>query len=363
MLKKKVLWLTHEANVSGANIALLEYVDALKDSYEFHFILPHEGNMATAFKERQFVFSVIHQYGWAVSLLHPIVKNKLKVFVRSSAAIFKTCLLIIKIRPYAIFTNTQIPFTASVAAWITRKPHVWWLHEFGEEDFGFTIGFGKKERAFRWMQKSKLIIANSKAILNKFKTLLPTTNNTCIYQPISVNEFSNSGIKLASYLMFGQLVASKGHLEVLQALKKSNYTSNEMLLHIIGPCEDKDYLTLLSDYIKKNDLVNNVKIETGFFIKENVMPKYQYLIVGSKAEAFGRVIVEANKMGLKVIARNSGGAAELINETNGLLFKTENELISIFNNEIKMPTTEIKFVYNEQDEIEKLKGYLDSINE
>jgi glycosyltransferase involved in cell wall biosynthesis len=363
VVKKKVLWLAHEANVSGANIALLEYVDALKDEYEFHFILPHNGNMEIAFKERRMGFSVIHQYGWAISFLNPIVKNKLKIFVRSCMAIFKTCLLVVKLKPHFIFTNTQIPFAACVAARLMKKPHVWWLHEFGEEDFGFTIGFGKRERGLRWMQKSKLIIANSKAILNKFKTLLPTANIKCIYQPISVNEFSNSGIKLAPYLMFGQLIASKGHLEVLQALNKSNHNSNEMWLHIIGPCEDKEYLALLNDYIDKNRLVKKVKIETGFFIKENIMPKYEYLIVGSKAEAFGRVIVEANKMGLKVIAKNNGGATELMNETNGLLFNSVDDLVAIFNKEIVMPNAKIRFTYNEKDEIKKLKESLDFINE
>lgn len=361
--KKKILWLAHESNLSGANIALLEYIDVLKDKYDFHCILPHKGNMAKAFKERHIEFTVIHQYGWAVPFLNAKVKKKLSIFIRSSIAIIKTCVLIVRLRPHFIFTNTQIPFTASIAAWLSRKPHVWWLHEFGEEDFGFTIGFGKKEKALRWMRKSKLIIANSNAILNKFTSLLPATNIACIYQPITVNHFSYSAVKLAPYLMFGQLVSSKGHLNVLEAINRSKHSNNELILSIMGPCEDIEYLNMLKNYIEKNDLINNVKIELGFFVKEQVMPYYQYLIVGSNSEAFGRVIVEANKMGLKVIAKNNGGATELINETNGLLFNSVEELVSIFNCDIRMPVTEIEFVYNEQDEIQKLGKYLDNIYE
>src|SRR5689334_18271928 len=63
--KQKIVWVAHEGNKSGANVALLEYVAALKDVYDFHIILPHEGNMISALTNRRIPYSIIRQYGWA----------------------------------------------------------------------------------------------------------------------------------------------------------------------------------------------------------------------------------------------------------------------------------------------------------
>jgi glycosyltransferase involved in cell wall biosynthesis len=361
--KNKIIWLAHEANISGANIAMLEYADFLKNDYYFHFILPHDGNMIKIINEKGFSSSIIAQYNWAVPLHSPIQKNKFKILLRSIIAIFKTCILIIKEKPIMVFTNTQVPFTASIASHILKKPHVWWLHEYGEESFGFVIGFGNKAKAFFWMQKSKLIVASSKAILEKFKGYMPNANFETIYQPVTIKDFSVSDNKLSPYIMFGQLIESKGHLDVLSALRQSNIDKTKIQLHIIGPCEDDIYLKTLQNFISNNGLSATVKIEVGFYEKEKILPKYNCLILASYYEGFGRVIMEASKMGLKAIVnKNSGGAPELINETNGILYNSETDLIDIFNGVHLFKDCKNESVYNENEEITKLKKYLSEVH-
>jgi glycosyltransferase involved in cell wall biosynthesis len=88
------------------------------------------------------------------------------------------------------------------------------------------------------------------------------------------------------------------------------------------------------------------------------MPFYEVLIVASRSEAFGRVIVEAHKAGLQVVVKNSGGAPELVNETNGLLYSTEEELVLILAGEKKIPEGPSLMNYNEESEIKKLKNQL-----
>lgn len=85
------------------------------------------------------------------------------------------------------------------------------------------------------------------------------------------------------------------------------------------------------------------------------------LIVASNAEAFGRVIIEANKSGLHVLMRNSGGAAELINESNGLLFNNQSELAAALCGERNYPDTAIRSNYNEIAELKKLTQLLTRI--
>jgi glycosyltransferase involved in cell wall biosynthesis len=362
--KSLIVWQAHEANVSGANIALIEYVKAYKENYTFHIILPHSGSMCKALNELSVSYSIIPQYGWAGTQSLPLIQ-KLRFYLRSYLAVEQTKKLIKRLDPAFVFTNTLVPFVAAKAAYAQRVPHVWWIHEFGEEDFGFSIGFGNKEKAYSKMQQwSKLIICNSKAVAAKYQQLMPGANIHVNYQPVSWNK-SLVGItssKKGKFLLFGQIAPSKGHLEVIEAMaliKKQNKQLST--LFIIGPCENQIYYQQLLAKIEDAQLQEWVKIETGFFTKEEVLPQFEALIVASKAEAFGRVIIEAGKAGLKVVVKNNGGAPELINKTNGVLYQSIDELAAVLSGETPLPSDVIVQQYDEANELQKLKEALDKL--
>lgn len=359
--KKKILWQTHEAIVSGANIAMLEYMDALTKEFSFFIILPHGGSMQQALEKRGVPYAIIYQYGWTNVYPWWNITKWMKVLIRSVAAVWQVKQLLKKEKPALVSTNTLVPFIASIAAWLRNIPHVWWIHEFGKEDFGFTTGWGNEIASLRWMQRSsKLIIGNSLAITRKFQQLMPAANIATVYQPVSWESTAAfSGTKDARFLMFGQIVSSKGHKEVLEAMIHLKQKGKSVpTLHIKGPNEVKTYLAELQNIVQENDLQQYVKIEAGYFKKEEVMPRYEILIVASQAEAFGRVIVEANKAGMRVLVRNSGGAPELINETNGLLFANQSELEVALCCERAFPDTAMRSNYNEAEQIKTLTELL-----
>ncbi len=353
----KILWLAHESNLSGANIAMLEYIDALRYQFSFFIILPHEGNMQKELDQRNVSYKIVYQYGWIN--IHPWwhIYKWIKVLLRSILAVLQTIKLISSEKPNIVSTNTLVPFTASIAAFFKKVPHVWWIHEYGKEDFGFSIGWGFESISLKWINySSKLIIANSNSILSKFSKLLSNANITSIYQPVTwrVNG-ADLKIKKSRFLMFGQLVESKGHRDVLKAMLDNRDKGKHLYsLDIKGPCVVDSYLAELQYFIKQNELDKFVNIDAGYFEKEQIIPQYEVVIVASKSEAFGRVIVEANKAGLYVLVRDSGGAPELINETNGHLFSNQNELALALSGDLKFPTSEIKINYTEDAEIKKL---------
>ena len=355
--KKKILWQTHEAIVSGANIAMLEYLDALADVFCFYIILPHTGNMQQALEQRAIPYTIIHQYGWTNVYPWWHFGKWTKVLLRSMTAVWQTKHLIKEEKPALVCSNTLVPFTASIASYLQHIPHVWWIHEFGKEDFGFTTGWGHEKPSLWWMQKSsKLIIGNSKAVSTKFQQLMPKSTIETIYQPVTWRATESTvTTKQVRFLMFGQLIASKGHKDVLQAMLANKLAGKPLhTLHIKGPCEIKSYLAELQEILELNDLQEYVQIEVGYFKKETIMPQYEVLIVASNSEAFGRVIVEANKAGLRVLARNSGGAPELINECNGLLFNSQIELAEALCGEKTFSNTAIRSNYKEVAEIQTL---------
>ncbi|TWI81403.1 glycosyltransferase involved in cell wall biosynthesis [Lacibacter cauensis] len=361
--KPLIVWQAHEGNLSGANIAMLEYIDALHATYRSHVILPHEGSMRKALAERNVPVTIIPQYGWAEIIPAGSYVKRIKRFIRTRIAVKAIEELLQQAKAAFVCTNTLVPFVAAKAAYKLGLPHVWWIHEYGEEDFGFSIGNGNASNAYANMQQwSKLIICNSDAVTKKFRTLLPAVQVERIYQPVSwrVRALQNAATE-AEYLMFGQIVASKGHPEVLEAMALSAKEGHRVQLHIKGPCEDPVYIKRLHQLIAMHGLTEQVKIETGFFVKEEEMPKYKVLLIASRSEAFGRVIVEANKAGLRVVVKNSGGAPELVNETNGLLYTTTGELSAIFSRKTMLPNTGIRFNYNEATELQRLHHLLSSI--
>ncbi|MEJ8842215.1 glycosyltransferase family 4 protein [Lacibacter sp. H375] len=361
--KPLIVWQAHEGNSSGANIALLEYIDVLSAEYRFHVLLPHNGSMEDALAKRSIACSIVPQYGWAGETKGSLLLQ-LKRFVRTAVAVQQVKELLKHLRPAFVFTNTLIPFASAKAAYKMNVPHVWWIHEFGKEDFGFRIGWGNDDEAYKKMTNwSKLVICNSNAVMDKFKPLLPAVQVERIYQPVSWKQDVSivTKKKIATYLMFGQITESKGHEEVLGAILEAKKRMVHVSLHIKGPCESKAYLLRLQNFIEANSLGRQVQIETGYFVKEEVMPLYEVLIVASRSEAFGRVIVEANKAGLSVLVKNSGGAPELVNNSNGLLYNSKEELCSIFMSKQWVARYPIQINYAEREETERLKQLLAAI--
>lgn len=363
MFKNRMLWISHDSNITGANIAMIEFISALENEYDHFIVLPHHGNMQQYLNAKGLPNMVIHQYGWANKLSWWKILLNFKILFRSLIALYKLNKCISYFKPNIISTNTIVPFIGSICSKIKKIKHVWWVHEFGKEDFGFSIGWGFEKYAIFWMNySSKLIICNSNATLNKFKIANQLYKIHKIYQPVSWNPLSEPYEKIADFIMFGQIISSKGHLEVLRVLaecKKKNKTLPT--LHIKGPCNDLKYLNNLKIFIKENHLEKNVMIYDKHFTKEKELPKYKSLIMSSSCEAFGRVIIEAIKAGLYVIVKDIGGGRELVNETNGIVYANKAELENILTNSLPLMQKNINLNYDENNEIKKLKFLLHSI--
>ena len=365
MNKTCVLWVSHEGNVSGANIAMLEFILKLNSYYEFIIIIPSLGSFCDLLKKNNIKYLLIASYSWGLPSKPIIGFNTIKILVRTIIAIFKLCTYVFKFKINIIFTNTELPVIGAIAAKLTGKKHIWWIHEFGSEHFGYKIGWGNQKLAYKIMDiTTDLIICMSDALSDKYKTRV-NTKVIRIYQPVSWPLLDNNNItKLGKYLIFGQISRSKGHLEVLKVLKVyiqefPNQAGN--ILQIAGPCNDPEYLQELLDFIELNFLNNTVIINVGFVSKQAIIPKFDVLILASNWEGFGRVIIEANKAGLKVIVKNSGGAPELINYSNGIIYNDDNDLLNILRTDLKHNHTPIKLVYDENDEIIRLLNSLSLI--
>lgn len=166
-----------------------------------------------------------------------------------------------------------------------------------------------------------------------------------VYIPNSIpKEFFEKNRKIGSGILFLGRIAEIKNLETLiKSIKKIK--NKNLKLDIIGPINEgyKQQLVILINYL---DLKNKVRFLPAIYdlkTKINKIDKYNILVLPSKYESFGFVILEAMARGKIVISSKTNGGKEIIEDKkNGFLFNIseENQLAEILNNLEKMSEKE-----------------------
>jgi glycosyltransferase involved in cell wall biosynthesis len=123
----------------------------------------------------------------------------------------------------------------------------------------------------------------------------------------------------------GRINELKGQHLLIEALKILLDKGLNVKAYIVGHAMKEEYLQGLQEQVKRLGLKNYV-VFTGFSDEaSSYMQISDAVVMASKNETFGLVSVEAMACNTALIASNSGGAVEIIddNET-GLLFEPQN---------------------------------------
>ncbi len=146
----------------------------------------------------------------------------------------------------------------------------------------------------------------------------------------------------------GRIEELKGQYLVLEALARLKDLDIKAL--IVGHTMDEAYLKSLKQKVKDLGIEEKV-VFTGFTKEVNAhMSLCDAMVLGTKQETFGLVVIEAMVNKVTVIATNKGGPLEIIDDgKNGLLFDRTSEDLAF----------KISLLYNDKDLKEKLSfmGY------
>lgn len=321
----KVCFISHAANKDGAERALLELIDVLRvNNVDCHVFLPCDGPLIKELEKRKIPYCVI-PYKWWMGKNTRIASRIAKI-IWNIAAIIPIAIRIKRYKCDVVYTNTITISIGAFVAKLLRIPHIWHIHEFGYEHHGFVFDIGERLSLWLMDKLSSIFIVNSHAVANKFMQYFKPSKIKVVYQPVNIpdnlfkqkNTFSaNAEIKCA---IVGVLQEGKRQEDAILAIGELIKEGIRAKLYIIGH-GDPAYREYLYNMIKKNGLESYVEF-TGYL--ENPFPlmqKADVILVCSKYEGFGRVTVEAMKLGKPVIGARSGGTEELIqNGFNGLLF-------------------------------------------
>ncbi len=328
----KVLVVTHETSLSGANKSLLSIAQTLGDKVRFDFILNNtEGELVDALKNLN-VNLIYENYGWWVAQTR---SNKLKKLYRKITDGIKyyshrspSAQLIEKLKAEKydiVYTNTGTVDYGAIIAEQIGVPHIWHVREFGKEDFGFQ-DLCSTEYYKKIYGNAALIIAISNAIKQKYSSYADERNIRVIYNGFNVQNLyaplrEHKLAEKVSILMCGQVCAAKGQDQAIAACKKLIGKGYPIELNLAGNI-DRDYLkSTAPGYENYKWLILHGQVKNMYELRNSV----DIELVCSRSEAFGRVTIEAMLHGIPVIGADTGGTVEMIeNGETGLLYELGN---------------------------------------
>jgi len=121
----------------------------------------------------------------------------------------------------------------------------------------------------------------------------------------------------------GRIEPQKGQYIVIDAVEKLIQEGVDVRALIVGHAMSAEYLNTLSNDVVMRGLKDRI-IFTGFTREaQTLMQVCDVIILATENETFGLVLIEAMMCGVCVVASDSGGPLEIIDDgVNGLLFKT-----------------------------------------
>ncbi len=125
--------------------------------------------------------------------------------------------------------------------------------------------------------------------------------------------------------MVGRINEAKGQHLLIKAVDVLVKKGLDVSAYFVGNAMQESYLDGLKQDIRNRNLENNIHF-LGFM--KNPHHFYQIcdaVVLASKRETFGLVLIEAMQVGTAVIGANSGGVVEIIDDgETGLLFENQN---------------------------------------
>jgi glycosyltransferase involved in cell wall biosynthesis len=325
--KMKICFISHSAGKGGAERSLLELIDALREQgvTNIFVLLPSWGPLIQELENRCVVYRVV-PYKWWMGKSSPLWKRMVRTLWN-----FGMVLPVVKeLRKWQcdiVCTNTITVCLGALAAKLLGLAHVWFIHEFGREDHGLTFDLGERLSLWLLNHLSIVCIANSHAVAQKYGQYLPPAKLRVVYQAVTVPEgvpcgeeamiTTEDGIKCA---VVGALHEGKRQEDAIRAVGLLVQQGVQVKLYIVRE-GDTQYWSFLQNLVYENGLENYV-VFLGY--TDNpfpIMKSVDVLLMCSQNEAFGRVTVEAMKLGKPVIGARSGGTIELIRDGfNGFLY-------------------------------------------
>jgi len=321
-VSRTVLFISHSADLYGAQKSLLSLVNNLPQSIKPVVILPSKGVMQNALNSGIAVY-VVRYLPWLSSRFRPI--KGMLVRIVNYMAVRKICLICKEENVDVIYTNTISLPVGMMAAGKIRLPHILHIREYVGANENACFNVPEKTVTDLVDRTTRTIVCNSCSIESYYREKFRSSDFRVVYNGIEkVNESEPEKREPATILMVGYLDSRKNQVEAIDAmaLLKERGVSAELL---IAGGADSAYIELLREKIGENGLESSVKLLGPIGNVNELYRKCSCLLHCAVREPWGRVVVEAMMNRCLVVAADSDGVKEIVkNGYNGYIYEKGN---------------------------------------
>ena len=323
-----VCLVSHTANSGGAERSLLDLVEALAGrGVDCRVISPEHGDLTDQLDARGVPYAVSYFRPWCWAAGMPWWERVLK---RPVAHVLHAVRLARVIRGWScdvVLTNTLTVCEGAIAARLLGIPHITYVKEFGDAGYGLRFELGVRLSMRVLSMLSARIAFVSRALAAHFEKEVPSARSRIVYNAVLVPavltrdrpERLDTDAPLRCVLV-SSILSAKGQTDAVLAAHELRLRGIDVALTIVGG-GSKQEMTRLETLVSTLGLSERVRIAghvpdpSPYFVESDVA------LMCSRREAFGRVTVEAMKLGCPVIGARGGGTPELVREGfNGLLY-------------------------------------------
>jgi glycosyltransferase involved in cell wall biosynthesis len=322
-----VLWISAGGGdaVGGAELSLLEGVRAL-GPYGVHPIVAirTDGHFGERLRLAGASVVIAPVAPWALAGNRP-----LRHLVRPAAAATWHTLrawrqllaLVHAAHVDVVITNT---LTLPIGAFVARSahlPHIWYAHELPRT---FQFFLGSRGSLSLVNHLSAAVVANSNVCRNTLAHHGITSKPRVLYYAVETPDNVKRPPRTRTHLQlahFGVVADHKGQADAVLAVDSLRRKGIAANLKIVGE-KSEWYFARLEDLITSLSLREHIDF-TGFvaYPFPHIVDA-DIVVMCGRNETFGRITIEAMKLGTPVIGARSGGTAELIRDGwNGLLYE------------------------------------------
>lgn len=334
----KVVILSHSSELGGAERSMIDLFDywVKKYSIEPIFVIRRPlKNMVPELKKRGWEYHTLYYTNWSQRKPSKRAEDIYRNATFNTKAVFEIEMLINKLNPDLVMTNTIVSPWAAIAAHYQKKPHIWFVREYGDIDHNHIFELGKERMLQDIDTLSNLIVTNSKTLANYVGEYIEKQKITALYTPFDIellerkaNQPVSNPFKFKDSLKLvitGRIAPSKGQDEAAIAVGRLNQMGHHTELCVIGEPANPEDADKLSQVINTYNIADKVHLIGQQSNPLAILKLADVGIMASKQEAFGRVTFEYMATGKPVVGANSGATPEMIDHgTNGYLYKRGN---------------------------------------
>lgn len=302
-------------------VFIRDQADAVSRKHEVIVIsskVDYESFKLFSWTTEESVFGKVKEYRVVVNRSIPFI-NQFNYLVISVWVAFKIAR---RFRPDLIHGNIAYPggIWSYALSRITSRPFVVSDHTSRFTD-NFRSAFHRILTTFS-MRRANRVIAVSAYSAEKIRAVLHRDVDV-IPNMIHVNEYAVSPPTRTTVQMgFLGGLSSEIHRKGLDLLIKALAgVQKDYVLHVGGQGK---FLEYYKDLARTSGILEKCRFQGFVDHVPDFMRKLHFFVSASRIEAFGMVIVEAMASGLPVVTTNSGGPADFMDETCGVMVPNEN---------------------------------------